>query len=778
MFKLNYSDSGTTALVNFQAIGINLKKPRYSWRIWRLRTTLRAIQYPVENSMNVFTAPYHLLNSPRDPVLGMALDPWTLKFVEGSGHLEKPFLYEYALISLHHSRIAIALGILMVVSFGAMDLIVLTDNKNLVMSIRYGVIVPFQVAFLLFTFSQFFFDKMQASLTGMVMFTGLGLSAIVIVVPVDTSPMYFAGHMLVIFFAYAFLRLRFIWANVAGWLILAAFVIADYVFTSTPFVEQFMRVFFMSSTCFLGMFVAYSSEYYARRYFFLREVLEQRKVELEENRADLESRVNVRTEQALAAAKAKSNFLANMSHEIRTPMNGVLGMLELLKEDNLSTVQQEQVNTAFNSAEGLLAIINDVLDVSKIEAGKMKLNREPVSPGFLIEDVCTLLAPQFRAKKLEIVHEIAPEAYDHYVLDGSRIRQIVLNLVGNALKFTDRGSVIVQCQVERGKMLIDVCDTGIGILPDQQELLFDEFSQADSSAARVFGGTGLGLTITKQLIELMQGGISVESQLSMGSKFTAKIPVEKCEPPRFRNKLNQPLNRKVFYLVESKAQSKSIRLLLERLGCEISTLENAEMAITDIPEIDCGGIGVITLGHMPPAEARRDVTTSKGAHYLQFPVSLANLADALKTKGGALPAPTVALKENKFVGRRVLLVEDNVVNQKVANAMLSRLGIDTRVAPSGQQALVELKAADYDLILMDCQMPEMDGFETTQAIRELELAGNLKESVIIALTANAMAGDRERCLEAGMNDYLAKPINLNGLTNLFERWLSPIESFQ
>jgi signal transduction histidine kinase len=552
--------------------------------------------------MTAIAAPYHLLNSPRDPLLGMALDPWTLKFRDSSAHLETAFLHEYTLVSLYHCRIAIALGILMVASFGVMDLVVLTGDKSLVMSIRYGVIVPFQLAFLLFTFSQFFFTKMQVALTVMVVFTGLGLTAIVLVVSVETSAMYFAGHMVVIFFAYGFLRLRFIWANIASWIVLIGFIVADLFFKTTPFTEQFMRIFFMVATCMLGMFVAYSAEYYARRYFFLWDVLEQRKVELEENRADLENRVNLRTEQALAATKAKSNFLANMSHEIRTPMNGVLGMLELLKEDSLTSAQLEQVTTAFNSAEGLLTIINDVLDVSKIEAGKMKLCKEPVSPGFLIEDVCSLLAPQFRAKKLQLIHEITPEAYDHYVLDGGRLRQVVLNLVGNALKFTDRGSVIIQCQVEQGEMRVDICDTGIGILPEQQNSLFGEFNQADSSSARVFGGTGLGLTITKKLVELMHGQIFMESQLSMGSKFTALIPVERCETPRFRSKLSQPLNRKVFYLVESKAQSKSIRLLMERLGCEISTLEQAEMAITDMPGIDCGGIPIITLGYMPAAE--------------------------------------------------------------------------------------------------------------------------------------------------------------------------------
>jgi signal transduction histidine kinase/CheY-like chemotaxis protein len=722
--------------------------------------------------MNSLNAPYHFLNSPSDEALGMTLDPATLKFRDQSARLEKPFLHEYSLVSLQHSRVAIILGILMVSSFGIMDYIVLAEDTSTALAIRYGVLVPFQLAFLFFTFSQVFFKHMQQTLTGMVIFTGFGLTAIVLVVPVDTSPMYFAGHMLVIFFAFAFLRLRFIWANIAGWTILVGFIVADLSFSNTPFEEQFMRGFFMCSTCILGMFVAYSSEYYARRYFFLRDILEQRKGELEENRAELENRVIIRTEQALAAAKAKSNFLANMSHEIRTPMNGVLGMLELLKEDSLTTTQHEQVTTAYNSAEGLLSIINDVLDVSKIEAGKMKLNKEPVSPGFLIEDVCTLLAPQFHRKKLQLVHELSPEAYDHYELDGTRLRQIVLNLVGNALKFTDRGSVNVKCLVERGEMQIDFCDTGIGILPEQQTALFDEFNQADSSSARVFGGTGLGLTITKQLIELMKGYISVDSQLGMGSKFTVRLPVVACATPRYKIKLSKPLNRKVFFLVESKLQSKSIRLLLERLGCEISSLEYADMAVTDIADIDCGGIPLITLGNVPGAEARRSGSVKKESHYLQYPVSLASLAEALETEQAAKTSRVITPQTRKFPDCRVLLVEDNVVNQKVASAMLDRLGIRADVAVSGQDALKEYKATDYDLILMDCQMPGMDGFETTLAIREYEKSNSQKQSVIIALTANAMAGDRERCLESGMNDYLAKPVNLSSLSDLFTRWLS------
>ncbi len=721
--------------------------------------------------MNSLNAPYHFLNSPSDPALGMTLDPVTLKFRAQSAHLEKRFLDEYALVSLQHSRVAIILGILMVSAFGLMDYIVLAEDMSFVLAIRYGVLVPFQLTFLVFTFSQAFYKNMQLALTFMVSFTGFGLTAIILAVPMDTSPMYFAGHMLVIFFAYAFLRLRFIWANTAGWIVVIGFMIADFIFSNTPFVEQFMRGFFMSSTCILGMFVAYSSEYYARRYFFLSDVLEQRKVELEENRAELESRVNIRTEQALAAAKAKSNFLANMSHEIRTPMNGVLGMLELLKDDSLTTAQQERVATAYNSAEGLLSIINDVLDVSKIEAGKMKLNKEPVSPGFLIEDVCTLLGPQFQRKKLQLVHEISPEAYDHYQLDGNRIRQIVLNLIGNALKFTDRGSVNVKCQVERGEMLIEFCDTGIGILPEQQTALFDEFNQADSSSARVFGGTGLGLTITKQLIELMRGYISVDSQLSMGSKFTVRIPVDICATPRYRSKLSKPLNRKVFFLVESKLQSKSIRLLLERLGCEISNLEYADVAVTDIVDIDCGNIPLIIFGNAPAAEVRRTGAVKQENHYLQYPVSLASLAEALETEQTTKTSHVVIPQISKFPNCRVLLVEDNVVNQKVASAMLDRLGIDADVAASGRDALEEYKAANYDLILMDCQMPGMDGFETTLAIREYEKLSSKKQSVIVALTANAMAGDREKCLESGMNDYLAKPVNLSSLTDIFERWL-------
>jgi CheY-like chemotaxis protein len=258
----------------------------------------------------------------------------------------------------------------------------------------------------------------------------------------------------------------------------------------------------------------------------------------------------------------------------------------------------------------------------------------------------------------------------------------------------------------------------------------------------------------------------------MGSKFTVLMPVEKTETPKFRASLSQTLNKKVFYLVESKLHSKSIRLLLERLGCEITKLEHAEVAITDIPGIDCGGIPIITLGQMPLAQARRDVFLSQHAHYLQFPISLANLIDALRVKAAAIEVPVSAPKAIRFTDRRVLLVEDNVVNQKVASAMLSRLGVHTKVAACGQDALTELQLSDYDLILMDCQMPGMDGFETTQAIRDYEQVSKRKESIIVALTANAMAGDRERCLESGMNDYLAKPINLDGLTNLFERWLN------
>jgi signal transduction histidine kinase/ActR/RegA family two-component response regulator len=716
--------------------------------------------------MTVKKAPYEFLTSPEDRLPEINLNWLTLAFEGENAHLEQGYLDNHANGVLQIQRVGILVGTLMMATFGVMDLLVLEGALETILAVRYGVLVPATLLFLVYTFFSHFHRHAQGAVTCMVTFMGFGLSAIILIAPVDTSPLYFAGNMLAIFFAYTFLGLRFVWANLAGWSIFIGFVGADYLLGKTAFEEQFMRANLTLSTCFLGMVVAYSSEFFSRRDFYLRNVLERKRVELEGNRSDLEARVLERTGQALAAAKAKTDFLANMSHEIRTPMNGVLGMLELVQSSELSEDQKEKIDTAFNSAEGLLDIINGVLDLSKIEAGKMQIKKAAVSPALVIEDIASLLAPQFRVKNILLINELSPESYDFYSMDSTRLRQVILNLVGNALKFTDQGMVKISCQVV-GKMLtIEINDTGIGILDEQRKHLFDAFSQVDNSSAREFGGTGLGLSISKQLTELMGGSITVESKFSVGSQFSLKFEVEPCVVKN--ESINYPnLFKNVFFVVESEQYSRSVRLMLKRLGCTISRLDDAEVAVSDMGSIDCGALPVVFLGD--PAEPAINKIQGAVIQNLSFPFTLSALASMLRNSEFKPDIDELGNSEKKFFKKRVLLVEDNAINQKVACSMLERLGVNADVAMSGQEAIKKFGLENYDLIFMDCQMPGMDGFETTAAIRAQEQEKGLSKTVIVALTANAMEGDKKRCLDSGMDDYMSKPISLAGLTQILDR---------
>lgn len=724
---------------------------------------------PYRKEMNFKKPPYAFLSTPEDQLSGLKLNGLSLDFEGESSELEAPFLKSYIERSLPLQRLAVLIGAVMTSVFGLLDFFVLGESFEIISGVRFGILLPATVCFLLYTKSALFRKRPQLSMTVFVILMGFGLSSIVILAPVEVSPLYFAGNMLVIFFAYSFLSLRFIWANFAGWGIFFGFALLDLIIGKTAVDEQFMRTFFTSSTCLLGMFVAYSAEFFARRDFYLSASLRQRSAELERNQNDLEARVHMRTQQALLAAKAKTDFLANMSHEIRTPMNGVLGMLDLVRDSELNSEQKEKIDTAFNSAEGLLDVINDVLDLSKIEAGKMTLNKKPIAPAMVVEDVICLLSPQFKEKELPLVGELDPETFDSYMLDRTRLRQIILNLLGNALKFTDRGEVKISCSVVEGVLKIEIRDTGIGILDQQLENLFEAFSQVDNSSAREFGGTGLGLSISKQLTELMNGTISVESRFSVGSAFSLEIPVRAC-PQSDLAAGSVKILKNVFFVVESQHYSRSVRLLLKRLGCTICRLADADVAITDMPDIECGGLPVVFLQNGKHEQSKAERSNPNNRRELKLPFTLDSLAAQLSD--GQVEAPIVKLStpDKAFRDHNVLLVEDNVINQKVASSMMKKLGVTADVAVSGQEALDKFSSQKYSLIFMDCQMPGMDGFETTQAIRKLENRSSLKPIVIVALTANAMEGDRKRCLDAGMDDYIPKPISLAGLEQVFDRW--------
>ena len=483
---------------------------------------------------------------------------------------------------------------------------------------------------------------------------------------------------------------------------------------------------------------------------------------------------------ALDMAEARSVFLANMSHEIRTPLNGLLGMIALSLDGPLNAEQQQQLSIAHDSGKVLVELLNDILDLSKFDAGQLELEHIPFDLGSLIEDTANLLS-QNAAPSVELSCLIDPQFPALVLGDPTRVRQIVSNLLSNALKFTRFGRVDVRLSTFEDGVRIEVCDTGIGIAQDAQVKIFQPFTQAGAGITRQFGGTGLGLALTYNLCEAMQGRLTISSEAGFGSQFCADLPLPshtRALPPAF-------LRGKVIAIT---AASSGLAELLnsvlpgwgldyEQRSIDDSLLGvNPDVLITDCPECLFGlrpsctaPILLVTAygSFMPSEEALALAPLQQQARPLARNALYQTLRRTLQPELSTINGARLDVLSPQRRGR-VLLVEDNPVNQLVAKGMLGKLGCEVIVAGHGGEALDQLEQSEFDLVLMDCNMPVMDGYEASRQIRR---SGRWPQLPIVALTANAMSEERERCRAAGMSDYLAKPFRREELAALLDLWI-------
>ncbi len=527
------------------------------------------------------------------------------------------------------------------------------------------------------------------------------------------------------------------------------------------------------------------------------------------------------SEEAQQASRAKSAFLANMSHEIRTPMNGIIGMAGLLLDTTLTHTQRDFADTIRSSADSLLRIINDILDFSKIEAGRLDIDLLEMDLRSNVEDVGAMLGIQAASKHLELVINVHPGIPERVIGDPQRIRQCLINLVGNAIKFTRQGEVSVEVSHigdRDDKMLLhfEVRDTGIGLTPDEANKLFQPFTQADSSTTRKYGGTGLGLSIVKRLIEMMGGKVGVSSTPGQGATFWFTLPLQAASAqPNTATPPTAQDGKRILVVDDNATNRRVLSLQLRHLGYEVGIVAGGAAALQELrqqlaldqpyeavladfqmPDMDGAMLGERINADPQLSHARLVLLTSMDRHgdaqrfaamgfaaYLTKPIRARELRDCLQQvlsrDAQAWRDPSQSLITRalllehaaaaRFAGK-VLLVDDNAINQKVAGRFLERMGLAVHMAADGAEAVTAFETGNFDMVFMDLQMPVMDGFEATRRIRDFE--GWRKRTPIIALTANAMSGQLERCLASGMDGFLTKPLEVDRLRELVAKYCS------